>query len=174
MKTALIVIDFQNSIFNAPPAYEVHQVMERISAVIQKARKAGVAVIYVQHQEDSTGWQAGTPDWEFPSAIAPQADDYLVHKSVASAFVDTNLLAHLTEQEIQRVYICGYATEFCIDTNVRQCASLKLNTVVISDAHTTRDRPHLSAPKIIEHHNWVWSEFGGIQLCQTSLVEFDE
>jgi hypothetical protein len=27
------------------------------------------------------------------------------------------------------------------------------------DGHTTSDRPHLSARKIIEHHNAIWADF---------------
>jgi hypothetical protein len=28
----------------------------------------------------------------------------------------------------------------------------------VSDAHTLSDRPHLDAPTVIRHHNWVWSD----------------
>jgi len=31
------------------------------------------------------------------------------------------------------------------------------HVVVVSDAHTLSDRPHLDAPTVIRHHNWVWS-----------------
>ena len=26
----------------------------------------------------------------------------------------------------------------------------------VSDAHTLGDRPHLAAPDVIRHHNWLW------------------
>jgi hypothetical protein len=32
-------------------------------------------------------------------------------------------------------------------------------TSVPSDGHTTADRPHLPAHKIIEHHNTIWADF---------------
>jgi hypothetical protein len=31
-----------------------------------------------------------------------------------------------------------------------------LHVVVVSDGHTTADRPHLDAQSIIAHHNWMW------------------
>jgi hypothetical protein len=44
-----------------------------------------------------------------------------------------------------------------------------------SDGHTTADRPHLSAAKIIEHHNAIWSDFiapggGPAKICTCDAV----
>ncbi|MES2951319.1 MAG: isochorismatase family protein [Pseudomonadota bacterium] len=172
MKSALLVIDFQNTIFTDPPAYQVALVLQRIRNLISKARDAGLSIIYVQHEEAGTTWQKGSETWKFPEAIAPKPNDFVSPKSISDAFQDSALQAHLVEQGIGRMYICGYATEFCIDTNVRRAASGKLQTVVVSDAHTTRDRPHMKAPAIIEHHNWVWCELGTIQLIPSNGVDF--
>lgn len=172
MKSALLVIDFQNAIFTDPPAYQGMVVLDRIHSLINRARAAGLAIVYVQHDEPGTDWQKASDTWKFPDAIAPRLGDFVSPKNIPDAFEGTALQAHLTEQGIGRVYVCGYATEFCIDTNVRRAASGKLDTVVISDAHTTRDRPHLGAAKIIEHHNWVWSEFGAIRLMPSDAVDF--
>ncbi|MCP4694589.1 MAG: isochorismatase family protein, partial [Desulfobacterales bacterium] len=56
-------------------------------------------------------------------------------------------------------FVTGCATDFCVDTTVRSAASKDYEMVVVSDAHTTGDRPHLGAEAIIEHHNWVWENF---------------
>ena len=32
-------------------------------------------------------------------------------------------------------------------------------TKVPRDGHTTADRPHLPAARIIEHHNAIWADF---------------
>lgn len=176
MKTALLVIDFQNAILEAPPAYQAGPVLERIQGLIARARHSGAPVIFVQHQEAGSAWEAGSKTWEFPDAIAPQPQDYVSAKQSCDAFRNSDLERHLAERGIGRLVICGYATEFCIDTNVRRAASLGLATVVASDAHTTRDRPHLGAGAIVEHHNWVWSEFANpgneIRLCPSDAVQF--
>lgn len=176
MKSALLIIDFQNAIFTTPVAYQGDAVLERIRQLIEKARASSIDVIYVQHEQAGTVWAAGGKTWEFPAAIAPQPQDYVSSKSVCDAFSNTALEHHLVEQGITRVVICGYATEFCIDTNVRRCVSLGLQTVVVQDAHTTRNRPVLEAPQIIAHHNWVWSEFASpgtaLQLCAAADVQF--
>ena len=50
----------------------------------------------------------------------------------------------------------GSATDFCVDTTVRAAASRDYEVALIADGHTTRDRPHLEAAAIIQHHNWMW------------------
>lgn len=158
MSRALIVIDFQNAVLSEPPAWQADTVLERIAGLIARARTAGVPVIYVQHDTAGSDWEAGTHGWQFPALIAPQPQDHVSAKNSCDAFRQTGLQQHLAQAGITTIYVCGYATEFCIDTSVRRAASLELATVVISDAHTTRDRPHLAAPAIVEHHNWVWRQ----------------
>lgn len=172
MTSALLVIDFQNAIFTAPPAYQGMRVLDRIRSLIDRARAAGLAIIYVQHDEPGTPWEKGLDTWQFPMAIAPRPGDFVSPKSICDAFQDSALQAHLARQGIARVYVCGYATEFCIDTNVRRAASARIDTIVVADAHTTRDRPHMAAPQIIEHHHWVWGGFGGIRLVASDAVDF--
>lgn len=46
---------------------------------------------------------------------------------------------------------------------MRAALSLGFDVIALSDAHTTGDRPHLSAERIIEHHNWVWANLAAPQ-----------
>ncbi|CAN7530698.1 cysteine hydrolase family protein [Pseudoduganella sp. LjRoot289] len=172
MRTALIVIDFQNAVFIEPPAYQAVLVLERIRGLIAAARASGAPVVYIQHEEPGSDWEAGRESWQFPPEIAPQAGDFISAKARSNAFFGTGLHDHLHGQGIGRVVVCGYATEFCIDTNVRHAAGAGLETVVATDAHTTRDRAHLAAPAIIEHHHATWRGFGGIRLCDSGAVRF--
>jgi len=173
MRTALIVIDFQNAVFIEPAAHQAQQVLTRIAALIAAARRAGTPVIYVQHEEAGCEWERGTDSWQFPAAIAPQPGDFVSAKSQCDAFFGTGLHEHLRQQGMQRLVICGYATEFCIDTNVRHAASSGLSVIVAADAHTTRDRAHLDAPRIIAHHAATWRSFGGIQLTDSAAIDFN-
>lgn len=52
-----------------------------------------------------------------------------------------------------RLIICGYASEFCVDTTVRRAAALGFTVVIAADAHTTHDKSHASGKQIREHHN---------------------
>ncbi|MYM30778.1 isochorismatase family protein [Duganella sp. CY15W] len=173
MRAALMVIDFQNAVFTESPAgYQADVVMERIRKLIAKARASGTQIIYIQHDEAGTEWALNGKGWAFPEAIAPQAGDFVSPKNQCDGFFNTGLTAFLNEQEIQRLVICGFATEFCVDTNVRHAASSGYPVTLAMDAHTTRDRAHLNAASIIEHHNATWRNFGGIQLLNSEEIVF--
>lgn len=172
MPSALLIIDFQNTVFTDPPAYQAGQVLERISGLIARARQAGMPVVYVQHDEAGTIWEKGSDGWHFPAPIVPLPGDYVSAKQHSSAFQQSAFQAGLAERGIDAVYVCGYASEFCLDTNIRQAAALGIATTVIADAHTTRQRPHLDAPTIIQHHNWIWSEMGQVQVIPSAELPF--
>ena len=59
---------------------------------------------------------------------------------------------------VTELIITGCATDFCVDTTVRAAGSHGYEVTVAGDAHTTRDRPHLSAVAVIQHHNYVWAD----------------
>ena len=82
-----------------------------------------------------------------------------MEKSGCDSFFETELDAILSRHRVTEVIIAGCATDFCVDTTVRSAPTHGYKTTVISDAHTTRDRPHLTAQRIIIHHNYVWADF---------------
>ena len=57
-----------------------------------------------------------------------------------------------------RVLVTGWATDFCVDATIRSAVSNDYDVVAVADGHTLNDRPHLDAPSVIRHHNWIWSE----------------
>jgi nicotinamidase-related amidase len=59
----------------------------------------------------------------------------------------------LKEWGTREVVICGYASEFCVDTTTRRAAALGYRVVLAADAHTTHDKPHATASQIRDHHN---------------------
>ena len=54
---------------------------------------------------------------------------------------------------VEHLIVCGYATEFCVDTTIRQAAALGYAITLAADAHTTHDKPHASGELIRRHHN---------------------
>ena len=117
----------------------------------------GWPVIFVRHEEAGTSWDRASPGWQFPDEVKPEAGDDIVDKMSCDAFRETNLQELLGRRGIERLWVGGYATEFCVDTTVRSAAAREFQTTVFSDGHTTRDRSHMDAAAIICHHNWVWS-----------------
>jgi nicotinamidase-related amidase len=54
------------------------------------------------------------------------------------------------------LFITGCATDFCVESTIQSALTKDYTIIVVSDGHTTGERPHLTAKKIIEHYNWVW------------------
>lgn len=159
MTRALVIIDVQANLFDEPRAYRIDEVAALLDRKAAEARAVGAPVIFIQHEEAGCEWERGTPGWQFHPSLSPKPGDIVVAKSFCDGFRDTNLAATLERLGVDSMVIGGYATDFCVDTTVRAAASRDIPTTVIADAHTTSERPHLSAADIVRHHTWVWSRF---------------
>jgi nicotinamidase-related amidase len=82
-----------------------------------------------------------------------------VHKTSCDSFLHTSLDELLGARAVDRLIVTGCATDYRVDTTVRSALARGFRTIVPSDGHTTADRPHLPATKIIEHHNAIWADF---------------
>lgn len=156
MKT-LLIIDMQNAFLANPaaPCFDTDGVVERINHAASRIRVEGGKVIFIQHADGEA--IPGSDAWQILPALTRLDADGALHKLACDSFADTDLAAQLESSGTTHLYISGFATEFCIDTTVRAAASRGLQITVLSDAHTTANRPHLRAEQIITHHNWVWS-----------------
>ncbi len=159
MTTALLIIDVQANLFDAPKAYRIDAVAALLDRLAIRARAAGWPVIFVQHEEDGCEWQRGTPGWAFHPALSPRDGDIVVAKRHCDAFWDTPLAETLSRLGVDRLVIGGYASDYCVDTTLRAAASRGLAVTVVADGHTTSDRAHLDAAAIVRHHAAIWSTF---------------
>ena len=139
----------------ANPQFARADVVQRINHAAASIRRDGGRVIFIRHADEEA--PAGSPAWNIIPALHVSAADAAVDKLACDAFAGTDLAHILAAHEAGTVYICGFATEFCVDTTVRAAVSRALQVVVLGDAHTTSDRSHLDAQAIITHHNWVWA-----------------
>jgi nicotinamidase-related amidase len=154
MKTALLVIDVQRDLFDPEPRPgEADAVLARINGLSAKARAAGVPVIFVQHEYASDELVYGTPGWELATQLDVQAGDLRSRKTTADSFHRTDLGEILLARDIETLVVCGYATQFCVDTTARRAVALGYDVVLAADAHTTHDQPYASAELIRRHHN---------------------
>lgn len=154
MNTALIVIDVQRALFEtSPPPFEAAQVLSRINALAERGRSAGVPVIYVQHESPGSDLAHGAPGWDLNTRLATSAQDIRIRKTTPDSFLRTDLAQVLADRGVTQLVVCGYATEFCVDTTVRRAAGLGLPVTLAADAHTTHDKPHADGAQIRAHHN---------------------
>ncbi|QGZ59486.1 cysteine hydrolase family protein [Paraburkholderia acidiphila] len=153
MTTALLVIDFQKALVDTEPLPgDIAMVSANINALMQRARQAGAPVVLIQH-EDETALVRGSDAWAMSATLATDPGDHLIGKRTPDSFLGTGLGALLATHAVSRVVICGYASEFCVDTTVRRAAANGLTVTLAADAHTTHDKPHANAASIRAHHN---------------------
>lgn len=156
MKKAVLVIDVQQALFaSAKPPDEAQTVISHINQVTVWARSNQTPVIYIQHERPDTPLAHQSIGWNLANGLEHQPTDFYIRKSSPDSFLRTNLQALLDEHAIEHLIICGYATEFCVDTTVRKAASLGYSIELVADAHTTHDKSHASAQFIQEHHNTI-------------------
>lgn len=154
MKSALLVIDVQRGLFDEHPRpYEADDVVNRINTLAARARDAGVPVIFVHHESKGGPLDYGSEGWQLDQRLRFQSGDITLRKTTPDSFLRTDLNALLATWQTGRLIVCGYASEFCVDTTVRRAAALGFSVVIASDAHTTHDRSHASAAAIRVHHN---------------------
>ncbi|MEN3758815.1 cysteine hydrolase family protein [Aeromonas veronii] len=170
----LLIIDVQQGLFNEP-RYRQEQVLANINRAAAHVRQQQGRVIYIQHDSPpGTELEPGTPGWQLHSELQPAKGDSRVRKTACDSFLDTELAFLLAEQPVDRLILCGCATDFCVDTTVRSAASHGYEVLVLSDGHTTADRPHLSAAQITEHHHWMWRHLSLPEGRSVTLLTTDE
>jgi nicotinamidase-related amidase len=156
VKTALLVIDMQVALFEGAKRFDADGVVARINALARAVRAGGGAVVFVQH-EDEDDYAHGASGWQLLPALDSRPEDVYIRKTACDSFYRSNLEHALRERGVTRLLVAGCATDFCVDTTIRSAASKDYEVAVVADGHTTADRPHLAAEKIIEHHNWMWA-----------------
>ena len=152
IETALLVIDMQAALLDPPPA-ETDEVIVRINALAARARAAGVPVVFVQHETAQGALVADTPGWQLHPALATESSDLVVRKKMSDAFLHTGLHALLSERGARHLTVCGYSSEFCVDSTVRAGAARGYAVTLAADAHTSHDKPHATGLQIRTHEN---------------------
>jgi nicotinamidase-related amidase len=154
---AMLVVDMQIGLRNGPPKHDLEGVVDRINRLTAMVRGRSGKVIWIQHCGGAgDDFEPNTPGWAFLPELNRQSADAVVPKTLNDPFAGTDLQAILASIAPDRVLVAGWATDLCVDATVRSAVSRDHSVVVAADAHTLSDRPHLDAPTVICHHNWVW------------------
>ncbi len=82
--------------------------------------------------------------------------DIRIDKYANDVFYQSELQSKLEELNVKHLLITGCATDFCVESTIQSALTKDYNVTVLEDGHTSGNRPHLPAEKVIEHYNWVW------------------
>lgn len=115
---------------------------------------------FIQHDSDEGSLKVGESGWQLHSSLNRVQDEPVIRKRASDAFYTTDLEDILRGMGVQRLLVCGFKTEMCIDTTCRRATSLRFDVTLIVDAHSTTDNDVLTAQQIINHHNHTLDDFG--------------
>lgn len=154
--TALLVVDVQNDVVGA--AHGRDGVVANIATLVDRARSAGVPVVWVQHSADPM--PIGSDGWQFVPELKQEESEPVVHKRYPDSFEDTDLEQVLAQREIGHLVVTGAQTDECIRSTLHGAIVRGYDATLVEDAHTTEDLTEWGAPPpaaVIAHTNLYWS-----------------
>lgn len=155
--TALLVVDMQEGVVGE--AWEVDRVVANIRFLVDRARAAGVPVVWVQHSDD--GLPEGSDGWRCIAELTPGEAEPLVHKHHGDSFEATELEAVLAERRVGHLVVTGAQTDACIRSTLHGALVRGYDATLVSDAHTTEDLRQWGSPiapaDAVAYTNLYWS-----------------
>lgn len=137
--TALLIIDAQKIYSNEDSELVIEGMntyIKKINKLIDFFEKNKSTVIYIKHQhtkdgndagrlydfsgeEEELGFVEGTEEVEYTSELKIIDNKYEIIKTRYNAFYNTNLNEILEQNNISKIVISGFMTNFCCDSTAR-------------------------------------------------------
>jgi len=143
MKKVLIVADMINDFVTGKLGNDrARQIVPNIAALVKKARKQGITVIYLSdaHKPDDKELEIwgehamkGSTGSEIIQELKPEKNDIVIEKKWYSAFVDTQLPDILKRLGADTIIFTGISTDICIQNNVAPAYFSGYKTIVPPD-----------------------------------------
>lgn len=158
MKTALLVIDAQKIYSLETSGYYIDNVrvaLENINHLVDVFSKNNDLIVYVKHihavdgsdsgrmfdfagdEVDAVEFAEGSLESEFIDELKVIPSAPIVVKHRYDAFIGTHLEEILRENNISKVVICGFMTNFCCDTTARHAHAIDYYVDFVVDAMGT-------------------------------------
>ena len=181
LKTALIVIDVQESFRHTPSWNEASlpPFLARLQPLIDGARAAGIPVLQIFHADGHGVFaeSSGLVTTMAPLSIEPDA---VFHKPRHSALIGSGLDVWLNTHGIRRVIITGIRTEQCCETTARHAHDLGYLVDYVSEATLTFPMTDAagrewSAAELVAHTELVLTDrFARIATVEEALAGREE
>ena len=188
-KTALIVIDMQNSFVAEGGTYETapaRDMIPRLERLIAFAREHEMPIVWTQSdhsaphsgimlkkfppiREDRELWRGETSFDLYPAMVQPAPGEFRVVKHKYDAFWETDLDAILRNSGVETVIIVGTATNVCCESTARSAFFRDYQVVFLSDCTASFDPDmHAAALKTVDVF------FGRVMTSDEALAEMQE
>jgi nicotinamidase-related amidase len=167
-KGALVVVDVQVGVMKF--AWEADRVVANIARAVDRARAAGVPVVWVQHQDDEL--VPGTASWQWVRELAPADGEARVAKEYNSSFEETSLDDELARLGVSHLALAGAATNWCIRATAYAALERGYDLTLRGDAHTTDGE---AAETVVDDLNTVmtWVSYAAVTNTALPTEELD-
>jgi nicotinamidase-related amidase len=153
---ALLVVDVQAGVVEG--AHERDTVVANIGSLVEKARRADVPVVWIQHSSDRL--PRGSDEWQIVPELSPDENEPHIDKRYPDSFEETTLESVLAGLGVGRLVVVGAQTDECVRSTLHGALVRGYDATLVSDAHTTEDQTEWGAPppdKVIAHTNLYWT-----------------
>jgi nicotinamidase-related amidase len=165
---ALVVVDVQVGVMDS--AWDAERVIGNVARAVDRARAAGVPVVWVQHQDDEL--VPGTPAWRWVPELEPADTEALVPKAHNSSFERTTLEDELARLGVSHVVLAGAATNWCVRATAYGALERGYDLTLLGDAHTTTGD---AAEAVVDDLNTVmqWVSYADVTNATATVAEVD-
>lgn len=155
----LLVIDVQKGITD-DRLYDFKGFISNLKELIAQARKHGVEVIYIQHDDGpGTGFSLGDRDFEIYDEIAPLPDEKIYYKTVNSSFGNKDLCRYLEDKKEDTVIVSGLMTNFCTDATVKSAFDRGYKVIIPKGCNSTSNNDYMDAETTYKYYNeMMWPQ----------------
>lgn len=147
------MIDLQVGVLDG--CFDVTGVVARAGALAARARREGVPVVRVQHEEAEMPY--GSAGWRLMPDLVPAPGEAMVRKTCCDAFVGTPLRDMLDRLGAKRLVLAGAQSDYCICATAQRAVTEGYSIVLASDAHTAGDSAFggvaISGEQVVAHLN---------------------
>lgn len=163
-KVVLLVVDMQVGVMQ--DSWNVPEVIQNIVLAVEKARRQGAPVIWVQHSDDELVY--GSPEWQWVPELSPAEGEVQIHKQFNSSFEKTSLEDALASIGATHIVLAGASTNWCIRATAHGALDRGYDLTLLKDAHTTgalefKDGVKIEAATLIRELNaaMAWLSYPG-------------
>ena len=133
-QSTLVVVDVQVGVM--AEAWEASRVVGNVARAVERAREAGVPVIWVQHEADD--FPRNSPSWQLAPELVPADGEIRVHKRFPSSFEETDLEGSLGRLGATHIVLAGAQTNWCIRATAYAALDRGYDLTLLKDAHSTK------------------------------------
>lgn len=140
--SALVLIDIQQGFDDPVWGPRNNPDAEQVAAqLLREWRRRRWPVVHVQHDSvEESPLSPGQPGNDHKPEVRPEPGEPVVHKTVNSGFIGTDLEDRLRALDVPGVVVAGLTTDHCVSTTTRMAGNLGFDTWLVADACAAHDR----------------------------------